>query len=69
VFAILKKNFHLACTAKCLCQNALQQVNEFARTKHIRTKQLSMATTAIEWKGRGVGGVKFEIISTSVNFN
>jgi len=40
--------------------NAMQQVNEFARTKHIRAEQLSMATAAIDGKGlgagRGVGG-------------
>jgi hypothetical protein len=56
----------LLCTQKCLRQNVLQQVNEFARTKHIRTKQLSsypVATSAADLKG------KLEIISTSVNFN
>lgn len=46
---------------KCLHQNALRRLNELARTKHIRTKQLSMATSGL----RG----KLEIISTSVNFN
>jgi hypothetical protein len=53
----------LLCILKCLRENALQQVNEFARTKHIRTTQLSMATSAADLKG------KLEIISTSVNFN
>jgi hypothetical protein len=41
-------------TLKCLHQNALQRLNEFARTKRIRTKQLSMATSAVDcevsWK-------------------